>query len=143
MGHDFCPNCGCVLRKSRSPKHHRWFFAMIQNAFDNWPEAHSFQPDNVDHLRAWLLVKAKYRRIISEPIDPDGISVERMADFMEVAMKVSREKYTFVAIHNGAIVILAPKSIDWTTLDEKEFQPISNAVVGIIEAETGIQVEIA
>jgi hypothetical protein len=140
---DFCPNCGCVLRKSRSPKHHRFFFAAVQNAFDNWPEHHRFQPDNPEHLRAWLLVKAKYRRIINEPLDQDAISIEKMADFVEQAMKISREKYSFVAIHNGAIVILAPRSVDWTTLDEKEFQPISNAVIGVIEQETGIQVEIA
>lgn len=140
---DFCPHCGVALRKSRSPKAHRFFFAMIQKAFDNWPERHDFQPDNPEHLRAWLLVKAKYRTIVNEPLEANAITIDQMADFVSKALETSREKYTFVTIHNGAIVILAPRSIDWATLDEKEFQPVSNAVLGVIEAEAGIQVELA
>ena len=63
-----CPQCGHVA-DSRSTPDHRRFFARIHAAFHHWPEAHEFQPDDAEHLRAWLLCKAGYRDVTTIPVE--------------------------------------------------------------------------
>jgi hypothetical protein len=57
----FCPECGTCLEDERSLAHLRMFHAFVAHCFENWPEDADFLPDNREHLRAWLLVKAKHR----------------------------------------------------------------------------------
>jgi hypothetical protein len=47
--------------KVRSPADHRRFFGVIKAAFLHWPEKHEFQPEDPEHLRAWLLCRAGYK----------------------------------------------------------------------------------
>jgi hypothetical protein len=138
---DVCPHCGVILRKQRSAKAHRFFFAVISEAFYHWPAAHPFQADNAEHLRAWLLCKTKHRTIIGERLHQDDGDVVRMQQFVQRAIAESRNHYCFVAVFNGALVVLSPKSIDWNTLDEKAFAPIRNDVFDVIVKETGLDIE--
>lgn len=124
----FCPHCGCVLTKPRSPKHHRHFFAIIDRAFANWPENHRHQPDNPEHLRAWLLVQAGHRDVIHD--NPDHPSAEFIT---AIVSRVRETGYAFPAVHCGALAVAFPRSINWETLDQKDFNPIAESVYAVIE----------
>ncbi len=128
------------ITKPRRIKHHRFFFATVANYFDNWPVSHSFVPDNEEHLRAWATCKARYYTIIGERLHQNDGDPLRMADFIEKVMKMSRKKYSFVTIHNGSIVLLTPRSVDWETLDETAFRPIADSILDVLAEESGIPV---
>jgi hypothetical protein len=142
---DHCPECGCVLSKyaqPRSPKQHRAFFHMIRMAFDNWPEKHEFNPDNPDHLRAWLLAKSGHRVIRNERLKAGtDMTAAQMLTFARALMLTSRDRYCFVVEHMGTIAIVEPKSISWETTTHEEFKPLFEEVLHLIEAEAGIKVE--
>ena len=128
------------IAKPRRYRHHKFFFATVANYYDNWPIKHGFQPDNEEHLRAWATCKAGYRDILGERLHHDDGDVHRMADFIEKALQRSREKYSFVTIHNGSLVLLSPKSIAFDTLDQTAFAPIADRIFDVLEQESGIPI---
>lgn len=136
-----CPHCGAVLTKARSLPDHRRFFGVIRAAYEQWPERHEFQPDNEEHLRAWLLCKAGYRETISIPVAGDDPKVSRVAVIAaEAALKAS-QSYSFVRPNGLGLAIFRPRSIAWDTLNQREFGPIRQAVEDVITAETGLDCE--
>jgi hypothetical protein len=131
-----CPHCGTILGKPRSPKAHRHFFKLIELAFLNWPGSHRFNPDSSEHLRAWLLVSANYRDVIHD--DPARPRVEFITD---VIRRTRETGYAFPAVHGDGLAIAFPRSINWDTLDQREFSPIAEAVYAIIEKVIGVDIE--
>jgi len=129
-----------VIKKQRRPKAHRFFFVTIANYYHHWPTSHEFQPDNEEHLRAWATVKAGYRDILGERLHHYEGDIVRMSEFIEKAIALSRKKYSFVTIHNGSIVVLSPKSIAYSELDQTQFQVVADKVFGVLESESGISV---
>ena len=136
-----CPSCGVVLCKTRSLSDHRRFFALIKAAFDQWPEAHSFQPDSAEHLRAWLTCKAGHRNVteLHLPAEATGDMVRLFQFGTECAIKAAGG-VGFVVPYRDSLVVISPKSISWDTISQKEFGPFRDAVSDVIEAETGIKV---
>jgi len=128
------------VMKPRRPKHHRWFFLVVKNYFDNWPTAHAFQPDNEEHLRAWATCKAGHRDIFGERLSHTDRDIHRMADFVEKAILRSRKAYSFITIFNGSLVMLTPKSIAFDALDQEAFSPIADGILSVLETESGIAV---
>ncbi|MCB0066586.1 MAG: hypothetical protein KDD77_05520 [Caldilineaceae bacterium] len=137
-----CPHCGMPLAKARSEADHRRFFAVIAAAFEQWPEGHEFQPDNSEHLRAWLTCKAGYREATYIEL-PDG-STEGMqrlfALSIENAIK-SADGHGFVVPYRSGVAVIKPKSINWHTLGQREFGAVRAAVEDVIKAETGLDAE--
>ena len=41
------------------------FMALMQAAFDHWPEGNPFRPDDKEHLRAYLIVRAGFMESVS------------------------------------------------------------------------------
>src|SRR6187549_2868611 len=119
-----CPECGSLLNlrqlrsvTPRSPKQHRAFFRMIDLALRAWPEAYTeFQPEGVsdkdrhEHLRAYLLCLAGWRRLIGQPLEPGAGDVE--ADrFWAAMLYASRYQIVFRVEQNGKKFGVAAKSI--------------------------------
>jgi len=126
-----------VTNRPRSPKAHRHFFAIIDKAFQNWPDTHPFQPDSAEHLRAWLEVKAGHRDIILA--DPSGPMVE----FIKAVLKRIEDadigfRYGFPAVKGDMIAVAFPRSISWSTLSQEEFSPIANEIYAILEDIIGV-----
>lgn len=128
------------ITKPRRIKFHRWWFATINNYYENWPTTHDFQPSDEGHLRAWGLVKIGYRDVLGERLNSNEGDLIRMVEFVEKALARSRNKYSFVAIHNNSLVLLTPKSVAFDTLDEAAFKPIADAVLDVLAIESGIPV---
>jgi hypothetical protein len=122
----------------RSPQDHRRFFGVIRAAFLHWPEQHEFQPDDAEHLRAWLLCKAGYKRVTHIPFEaswPDAM--QRLAVLSAEAALKAAKSHAFLRPDPTGFLVFAPKSIDWETLGQKEFSKVREAVEEVIAAETG------
>lgn len=141
MGEKSCPACGYIAGKSRSTADHRRFFAVIRAAFQNWPENHEFQPDDAEHLRAWLLCRAGYRDVTTIPVPSDmPPSVVRLITLAtEASIKAAKSKgaavHAFVRPGEHAVAVFSAKSIDFNTLDQREFGRVRDAVEAVIAAE--------
>jgi len=139
--HDHCPECGCDLapRKRRSVPDHRRLFALIKQAFDNWPEAHDFQPENAEHLRAWLVCKAGWRETTSydlgEKADADVVALA-----LQAGIKAAKGT-GFVKVHGRGVAVITPKSMDFRSMGQAEFGLLRDAISDIIKSETGIDAE--
>jgi hypothetical protein len=138
-----CPHCGGSLKggKPRSIDQHRRYFKMVALAFQNWPEAHDFQPDNAEHLRKWLQAKAGYRiahKIDTERTDARSLAIATAA--MKAAMQALGD-YCWIVPHRGSLLVVASKSIAFDKMSLGEFSTLNDMVAELIESETGIKVE--
>jgi len=137
--HLHCPECGAEIAepKRRSIADHRRLFALIRNAFDNWPERHEFQPDNAEHLRAWLVCKAGWRMTTAYDLgakaDPDVVALA-----LQAGIKAAKG-IGFVTVHNRLVAVVTPKSMDFRSMAQAEFGHLRDAISDVIEAETGIK----
>lgn len=136
-----CPKCGYALTKARSTSDHRRLFALIFAAFDNWPETHSFQPADSEHLRAWILCQIGYRETITIPVTSDDPRIARLAALTAEAAFRAVPSNSFARVMGDALVIEHPKSINFATLDQKQFGPLREAIELLIETETGIDID--
>jgi hypothetical protein len=144
----YCPHCGVWLVKPRRPRAHRFFFAIIRAAYDNWPEAHpEFQPVDEDQLRAWLLCRTKHSARVGNLLNirgpVDAAWEAKLADFVAMAVIAVRQHgYALpVTDESGYIELIVPKSIAYEQLGEEEFAPIRDDVFALIEANTGMKLK--
>lgn len=137
-----CPNCGFTLTEhARSSPDHRRFFGLIRAAFHHWPEASEFQPDNEEHLRAFLLCKAGYRDVTTIPCEfaeNEPAVLKLVALAAEGAVKAAKG-HAFIRPHGAAIAVFSAKSLAWDKLDQKAFNKVREAVEEVIKAEIGIE----
>lgn len=140
--HEHCPECGCEIgaKKRRSLPDHRRLFALIRKAFENWPEAHDFQPEGEGHLRSWLICKAGWRDAVTydlgDKADPHVVSIA-----LEAGIRAARG-VGFVTVHQGRVALITPKSINFRAMAQAEFGLLRDAITDIIKAETGIDTAI-
>lgn len=141
---DHCTNCGCVLEpaskgKSRSLPQHARFFGVISTAYDQWPEANEFQPESVDHLRAYLICKAGYRDStdIAAPYAEDEPGLTRLIALSIEAAIVAAGGFAFVRHHpdGGVVRVYKAKSLKFKSMGHQEFCALSNAVDDVLRAE--------
>ena len=121
--------------KPRSHIQHKRFFAVVAAAFDHWPEAHPFQPDTADHLRAWLLVRAKHCTIQTFEMSEDASEVARLIPVITAAMM---GRHCWAKASGTTLHVCVPQSINYQTVGHQEFQKINDAVDEILRAEIGL-----
>lgn len=147
---DHCPECGYVLDDAlaiHSPKQFKAFHHMVRLALESWPEAHlEIQPEGAtktarfEHLRAWLLCKAGWRRVLGERLSSTVLATAaEQYNFAMALVRAARSDYCFPAEHNGMIVVVMPKSMK--NVSHEDLQPVFDEVMFIIERETDIKVE--
>lgn len=137
-----CPTCKQVWQTApRSSADHRRFFGVLAAVFHHWPEGHEFQPDDAEHLRKWLLIKAGYRDVTMVPIETDAPAVMRaIVPIVEGAVRAANG-HAFIKPHGHGIAVFRAKSIAWDKLDQKAFNRVRDAVQEVIRAETGLEPE--
>ena len=148
MSHRFdsCPECGAVLTKGRSLPDHRRFFGLVTKAFEQWPEHSDFRPRDVEHLRAYLLVKAGHTDIAHIPAPPECENPAIMVLFklaVEATGQALERKAGYVdyRVSSGGVEVITPRSIDFRTVGQKQFSPIREAVEALIEDVIGVKAE--
>ena len=103
--------------KPRSIDQHRRFFGLVRALFLHWPEAMEFQPDNEDHLRAYLLVKAGYRSIREFSVEGDATEFARLVPVVSALML---HKYCWAWADGNSIKVCAPESTRFDKLSHKD-----------------------
>src|SRR5688572_25604224 len=126
--------------KARSPADHRRFFGVIRAAFMHWPDttASGFQPEDPEHLRAWLLCRAGYKQVTEIPFDDEWPEAMRnLATLAAEGALRAAKSHAFVRPFPGGLYVFTPKSLNFESLGQKEFGTIREQVEEIIEFETG------
>lgn len=128
-----CPHCGS---RPRSSDDHRRFFGLVKAAFEQWPESHEFQPDNPEHLRAWLLCRVNHRKsTVIETEEPASAVL-----VVEAAFRAAGA-YAFVRPYGAGLAVHSPRSLSWDELDQKKFGPIRDEVSALIESIVGVSAD--
>lgn len=135
-----CPECGCVLNDARSAEHLRAFFGFIKFVFENWPGEATFTPDNPEHLRAYLLVKAGHRQPHHLFRFANKRELQIVQGFVIEEMRADRARgvYGWPVDMDGGLAILRPASIAFDKISQKKFNEVSEAVFKVIYDLTGI-----
>ncbi len=118
-----CPHCGCDNdAPPRSSVQHRRFFAVVAAAFDQWPHDHGFQPEDSEHLRAYLLIMAGWKEQAEVQFskgDPEAI--EAAAITLKVMMKkLGKRVFANVDMDAKKIIGVMPRSIAYMTKQEMD-----------------------
>lgn len=142
-GTAFCPSCGCCLEDERSLEHLRMFHAFIRNCFESWPEECTFLPDNQEHLRAFLLVKARHRQPHHVFKFANRREMQIVQGFLDEEMRADRARgvYGWPVIVDGGIAILRPASIAIhgpKAISQKRFNEVSEAVFKVAYDYAGL-----
>ena len=127
-----------IDEKPRSIDQHRRLFAQIKAAHVHWPESHSFQPDNAEHMRAWLLVKSKHRNIKAFYMEDDATEAAKLIPFVIASMM---GKYVWAWGTGNVLNVCMPESIAFDKCPHVQFGPICDAVAAVIERETEMRAE--
>lgn len=123
------------MSKPRSICQHRRFFAILPVLLSHWPESHPFQPDNAEHLRAWLLVRAGHHTVKTFHLDGDG---DEFARLVPVIVATMLGKHAWCRAHGQELHVCVPQSIAFDKLDHISFCQIKNDVEEVIRIETGL-----
>lgn len=116
-----------MIDKPRSAEQHRRFFAMVRALYHHWPEAIEFHPDSEEHLRAYLLVKAKYRTIKTFYMTSDD-AADECAKVVPIVTAMMLHRYCWCWTDGNALHIVAPESMSFDKLPHAKACAVFSAV---------------
>lgn len=139
-----CPSCGVVLDgkptaspKDRSHEEHNLLFGMINEAFISWPESHAFQPDDAEHLRAWMQIEIND----CEEFEVPDILAADPKTVAQIGLFFCSGKRHFRMVNRGTqLIIKRPRTLNRSRSVE-EFRVVSTLIMMLIEQSTGITAE--
>lgn len=113
--------------KPRSLDQHRRFFGLCRALFLHWPEAHAFKPDNEEHLRAYLLVKAGHRSV-KEFFIAETEANESIAQLIPIVSAVMMNRYCWAWVEGEAIKVCAPLTTNFREMKHADACKVYDAV---------------
>ena len=122
----------------RSLAQHKRFFAVIAAAFNHWPESHRFQPDNEEHLRAWLLVRAGHHTVKTFYLNDDATETARV---VPIVMAMMTGKHSWCRSRGNELHVCVPQSIAFDKMEHAAFCKLNDDVDEVIRVETGLDPE--
>lgn len=123
----------------RSSRDHGMFWAILERAFDNWPEDHPFQPDSKEHLYGWILIEVgKSECTEVDTDDKDLAKAVARAVFM-----VTRREIHCMRIFGTqtGVRVCVPQSGDYAHAGKAKFEEMRRAVYEYIEVALGVKIE--
>lgn len=137
-----CHECGAVQEDEtlhRSQPHHRLFFAVIARTMESWPESEAFQPEDAEHLRSFLLIKAgHFIKLDLRCENPDALSLE---DQLRAIVRTVSERPPLMHSYAWGVRIFWPKSMSYAAADRAKFNEISERVFEIISVKLGVSID--
>ncbi len=132
------------ITRPRSRRHNGFFHVCIQEAYDVWPRSHEFQPVSWEHLRAWLLVRAKHHHVMTLELTDEQIKLVGpvVRAFKEFMAEDDEDAFIFTGIRGNALIAMRPKTLRFSAVDQHWFQPIAEEVFGILKEEGGFDVQL-
>jgi hypothetical protein len=136
-----CPRCrALVTDDSRTSEANGAFFAFLEYCVGRWPTECTFAPNDKDHLRAWAMVRTSHLA----PSMAWKFANERERKVLQpfidsmIAHELRDGRYVWAQTNDGGIELLRPKSINWKSVGQREFNKIFEDVINLIAEYTGI-----
>lgn len=126
-----CPYC------SRSDEEHKFHFAMVRAAFNQWPHGCKFQPMSSEHLRSWLYVEADHINTVELP---DASDVTKRA-VMAARTILNPVAHLRMRETPSGLLLVGPRSIAKGQCKKDEFRAVQDKVAAIIGAVVGVPAE--
>lgn len=145
MSVTYCIECGAVFANNRSLPDHRRLFGIIKKALPHWPHG-DFTPRDEEQLRAFLLLKAGHTNVAFVPAEGIEVDPEVNGAFVKTVKATSaamagKGGYVEIQPRSDGANIITPRSIKFLAVSQKDFNPLRDAVVDIIESSLGVPVE--
>ena len=136
-----CRECGAPKRQ-RSDIDHGMFWAVVERAFRNWPEAHEFCPMDKYELYGWLLIRVDYC-VSGEIHDRDINAIRKSARvFMELCGESDHPIYYMdLKPTTNGVRVKIPKSLSYKSAGKRRFEDVRSKVYEIIELTLGVKIE--
>jgi len=143
IAHDPKKLCKSCPFHERSIEHHGLLFSIIRKAFETWPERHEYQPQDAEHLRGWLLIRAGHS--VEHMMECDISNKEALSAAMQAVIFMGRAHQSTTPhyekfITPRGIKVVLPKSIN-KDVKKRDFEEISRRVFDVIEGVLGVEVE--
>jgi hypothetical protein len=120
------------VHEQRSSVTHRHYFAALNDAFNNLPEAITPQFKSVEHLRKWCLIKANYCDT-RDHVCASEDEARRLVAFVEPI-----DTYAVVECRGRVVRIHTAKSQSVRSMDKATFQASKVAVLDIVAGLVGV-----
>ncbi len=133
-----CPNCGGTQRH-RSVSDHGMFWAVMQRAFDNWPESHPFKPDTKEHLYGYILIEVGYRDCTEVETNDKAVATA----VAKAIFGVTKREIHCMRVYGtpAGVRVCGPKSGAYEHAGKKKFEAMRSAVYEYIEITLSVKVE--
>jgi len=116
------------------------YWAVLREAFKNWPEHHRFKPRDVEHLHGWLLIEAGY--YVSTEIEVSEDEAEAAKAMARAIFSVTaREIHDMRLMRSGPGVwrICVPDSLAYESAGKAKYEAMRAAVYEIIVAALALE----
>lgn len=120
-----------IEQEDRSAASHRHFFACINAAWENLPEAAAAQLPTPEHLRKYALIKAGYadsRTMIAA----SKAEAQRLAAFIR-----PMDTFAVVVVSEATVTVWTARSQSVKAMGKREFQDSKDKVLDVIAALIG------
>lgn len=118
--------------EDRSAASHRHYFAAINEAWSNLPEAEADRFPSPEHLRKWALINAGFHNR-REMVASSKAEAARLAAFIE-----PMDEYAAVTVRGAAVEVLTARSQSVRAMGKEEFQRSKDAVLEIVASVIGV-----
>lgn len=119
--------------ENRSMASHNHFFASIQEAFDNLPEAWAQEFPSAEHMRKWVLIEVGFFHLEEHDFD-----TEKDAKTFASAVR-RRDEYARIKRVGSSVLIKTAKSQDHRSMKKEEFQASKVAVLEYLSEVIGVK----
>ena len=119
--------------ENRSMASHNHFFASIQEAFDNLPEAWAQEFPSAEHMRKWVLIEVGFFHLEEHDFD-----TEKDAKTFAAAVR-RRDEYARIKRVGTSVLIKTAKSQDHRSMKKEEFQASKVAVLEYVSEIIGVK----
>lgn len=120
------------VHEERSSNTHRHYFAALNDAWSNLPEAVAPQFATVEHLRKWALIKSGFCDTRDHVCGTDA-EARRLAAFIEPI-----DSYAVVEVRGPVVRIHTAKSQSVRSMDKATFQASKQAVLDVVANLVGV-----
>ena len=115
------------------------FWAIIDRAYQSWPEDHEFKPTSKYHLYGWLLIEAGHCDSVEVETKDYGVAKIFAKAFFTLTQREIHCMRVFETEKGMRITV--PQSLSYAEAGKKKYEGVRTNVYEIIEAILGVTVE--
>lgn len=119
--------------EGRSAKSHAHYFASINEAWQNLPEAMVEQFPTSEHLRKWCLIRAGYHQS-RDIVVSSKAEAQRLAAFVK-----PMDSYAVVVARAAVVTVYTAESQSQKAMGKQRFQESKDAVLSLLAAMIGTE----